>query len=271
VAASGAVDLLQILNRKMEFKINITMKRIVLLLGILVCLTAAHVVLAQVTEGVITYEVKVNMHRNLPADRQEMKNIVPEHRLHQEQLLFNASESLYKPLEQEDEEEGFGDPHGGIRMQIRRPQNEFYVRSGSELRIALQEFMGKKYLIEDTIKIAPWKFGTETKTILGYECRQAVWNNTERKQMVTAWYTPQLRASLGPETIHTLPGAVLEININDGERIVTAKKIEPMALKKNVLKAPANGTKITREEFQKMVNEQIERMRSGGGNVIIRN
>jgi len=247
------------------------MKRIVLLLGILVCLTAAHVVLAQVTEGVITYEVKVNMHRNLPADRPEMKNIVPEYRTHQEQLIFNASESLYKPIEQEDEEEGFGDHQGGMRMQIRRPQNEFYVKSGSDLRVALQEFMGKKYLIEDTIKIAPWKFGAETKTILGYECRQAVWNNTERKQVVTAWYTSQLRPSLGPETIHTLPGAVLEINFNDGERIVTAKNLEARQLKKNELKAPASGTKISRPEFQKMVNEQLERMRAGGGNVIIRN
>jgi hypothetical protein len=64
---------------------------------------------------------------------------------------------------------------------------------------------------------------------------------------------------------------VLEINVNEGERIITAKNIELRALKKNELKVPAGGTKTTEPEFRKMMNEQMERMRANGGNVIIRN
>jgi GLPGLI family protein len=135
----------------------------------------------------------------------------------------------------------------------------------------LQEFMAKKYLIEDSLKVMPWKFGTETKEVKGYPCKQASYYNEERKQNIIAWYTDKLRPFLGPENFNTLPGAVLEININDGERIVTAKTIELRSLKKNEIKIPSGGTKTTEKEYRKMVSEQMERMRANGGNVIIRN
>jgi GLPGLI family protein len=80
-----------------------------------------------------------------------------------------------------------------------------------------------------------------------------------------------LRPFLGPETFHTLPGTILEININDGERMITAKSVAARPLKKNELKVPTQGTKITQPEFRKMVEQQMERMRANGANVIIRN
>ncbi|HEY9045311.1 MAG TPA: GLPGLI family protein, partial [Ohtaekwangia sp.] len=73
------------------------MKRIIIFLGILVSLTAAHFVFGQSAEGIITYEVKVNMHRRLPPDREQMKETIPEYNIHQDQLVFNTNESLYKP------------------------------------------------------------------------------------------------------------------------------------------------------------------------------
>jgi GLPGLI family protein len=245
------------------------MKRIVLILGVLVSLAAATVAFAQ-TEGAITYEVKINVHRNLPADRQEMKNMIPEFRTHQDILFFNANESLHKPII-EDEEDQFDNGGGGMRMRFARPLNEVYVNQEQTKRILLQDFMGKKYLIEDSLSVMPWKFGTETKEIGGYACKQASYYNEERKQNIVAWYTDKLRPFLGPESFNTLPGAVLQVDLNEGERVITAKTIELRALKKNELKAPSGGTKITQVEFRKMMSEQMERMRQNGGNMIIRN
>jgi GLPGLI family protein len=244
------------------------MKRILLILGILVSVTAAQVVFAQ-TEGAITYEVKINTHRSLPADRQEMRAMIPEFRINQDMLVFNANESLHKPII-EDEEEQF-DNGGGVRMRFNRPQNETYVNQEQSKRILLQDFMGKKFLIEDSLSVMPWKFGTETKEISGYACKQASYYNEERKQNIVAWYTDQLRPFLGPESFNTLPGAVLQVDINEGERVITAKTIELRQLKKNELKVPSGGTKTTQEEFRKMMSEQMERMRANGSNVIIRN
>jgi GLPGLI family protein len=243
------------------------MKRILLFLGVLVCLTAAHVVFGQ-SEGSIIYEVKMNMHRNIPKEREEMKNMIPEFRKSRDQLFFSASESLYKAVEEDDDTDV---DNGGMRMVIQRPKNETYVNQAATKRVLLQEFMGKKYLIEDSLKVTPWKFGTETKEVKGYACKQASFYNEERKQNVVAWYTDKLRPFLGPENFNTLPGAVLMVDINDGERFITAQSIELRPLKKNEIKIPSGGTKTTEPEFRKMVREQMEKMGASGGNIIIRN
>ena len=245
------------------------MKKIVLVLGVAVSFAAAEIVVDLIQEGVITYEVKVNVHRTLPKERESMKNMIPEFRTSQHQLFFNPNESLYKPVEEE-EEENFEQDGGGMRMRFQQPRIEMYFDPATARRITQQEFMGKEYLIEDSLQVSPWKFGTETKTLMGYKCKQAMYYNEQRKQQVVAWYTPQLRPFLGPETFNTLPGAVLEVNLNDGERILTAKSMEARPLKKYELKIPKQGIKTTQAEFKKMMDEHSERMRERGANIIIR-
>ncbi|MBL7838810.1 MAG: GLPGLI family protein [Cyclobacteriaceae bacterium] len=254
------------------------MKRVILVLGMLVCILAAHAVFAQQT-GVITYENRVNLHRNIPADRQEMKAMVPEFRTTKMQLFFNGEESLYKPVI-EDEEEQFGG--GGVRMSFRMPKTETYTNSSNDMILSLQEVMGKKYLITDTVKMSPWKLGTETKEIMGYVCRMAYYTQTQEitamrvengvptpekrtiTHEITAWYTDQIRPSLGPERYNTLPGTVLALDVNNGERVIVARNIELRELKKDELKAPDASTKVTQAEFRKIQEEQMEKMRSNG-------
>ena len=271
-------------------KLTVTMKKIILVVGILASLAGAHVVFGQALEGVITYEAKVNLHRRLPPERAEMKSMIPEYRTTKEQLFFNADESMYKPLIEDEEEQEFGTSGGGgMRMVIRQPNNELYIHPSSQKIISKQEFMGKEYLIEDTLKMSPWKFGTETKMIQGYTCKQAYFTRTEEQvtmrvtgsgpptpervtvtQEITAWYTDQIRQFVGPERFNTLPGAVLALDINNGERVIVAAKIELRPLKKNELKIPDKGEKTTQAEFRKMTEEQMQRMRANGG-MIIRN
>jgi hypothetical protein len=64
---------------------------------------------------------------------------------------------------------------------------------------------------------------------------------------------------------------VLAIDINNGERVIVAKTIELRELKKNELKIPVNGTKITQAEFRKIVEEQMKQMGGGGRQIMIRN
>jgi GLPGLI family protein len=247
------------------------MKKTALLLGILVSIIVTHLTFGQgtTTEGVITYEVKINLHRTLPPGHEDMKSMVPEFRTRKDELIFNAGESLYKPVIEEEEEDL--ENTDAPRMQIKTPQNEIYVKPVESKRILLNEFMGKKYLIEDSIKVEPWRIGTETKTIQGYLCRRATFHNEEQKQHVTVWFTDKMRPQLGPENFNTLPGAVLMVDVNEGERIITAVRIEARSLKKNELQAPKGGSKITESEFKKMMDEQMKKMRANGGNVIIRN
>ena len=226
-------------------------------------------------EGIITYEVTVNNHRLLPADRQDMKAMIPEYRTSKQQLFFNTNESIYKPLIEDDDEEDTHAPGpggGGGRFRFRMQGATNYFDQTSNIMLSQMDLMGKKYLITDTLKPAPWKFGTETKVIQGYDCMQAYYTTEDdRKQVITAWFTSKLRPSLGPERYNTLPGAVLAIDINNGERVIVAKKIELRELKKNELKAPSEGEKVSQAEFRKKGEELRKQFRGGGGNVIIRN
>src|SRR5690606_7217823 len=79
-------------------------------------------------------------------------------------------------------------------------------------------------------------------------------------QEITAWYTDQIRPSLGPEQYNTLPGTVLALDINNGERVIVARNIELRELKKDELKAPDASTKVTQAEFKKIQEEQMEKM-----------
>lgn len=258
------------------------MKRLLLIAGVLVSLVAAHTVFGQ-TSGVISYETKINMHRRIPAERAEMKSMIPEFRTTKEQLVFNAEESIYKPIIEDEEDDMVSTPGGpgagGMRIMMRPQSSETYLNQSSGKILTKQEFMGKDYLIEDSVKMSPWKFGTATKTILGYECKQAYYtdevklningNEVTEKREITAWYTDKIRPFVGPERFNTLPGAVLAIDINNEERVIVARKVELRDLKKNELKVPSGGTKTTQAEYRKIVEEQMKQM--GGRGMIIRN
>lgn len=251
------------------------MKRIIILIGVAVSLAATvNVLTAQTaTEGVINYEVKINMHRRLPKEREEMKAMIPEFRTEKQQLFFNANESLYKRVEEDSEDEM--SPSGGRGMVIRMqaPKSEVYLDNATQTRTLKQEFMGKEYLIQDTLKVSPWKFGTEIKEIQGYECKQAFYTDETRpdqKMEITAWYTDKIRSFLGPERFQSLPGTILAVDINNGERVLVAKSIEFRPLKKNEMKQTSGGTKTTQAAYRAMVDEQMKKM-GGSGGMIIRN
>lgn len=237
------------------------MKKIVLILGVIVMLVAARISFAQPAEGVITYEVRVNNHRMLPADQQARKAMIPEFRIFKEQLAFNSTESLFKPLPEDDEDEAAGAGNGRRFFQLR---TQYFSNQSTGGLIILQNMRGKDYLIQDSLKVSPWKFGTETKVVQGYTCKQAFYTDTT-KQVITAWYTDKLRPFLGPERFNTLPGAVLAVDINNAQRVLVAVKIELRALKKDELVEPTKGDKITPAEFRKMMMEQ-RRNRNRPGN-----
>jgi len=245
------------------------MKKLLTMLVLLALVFPFSSALAQ-NEGVITYEVTIDNHRMLPPEMEGRKAMIPQYRTFKQQLFFNVNESLYKPLIEEEEEDETP-AGGGGRMRFRMPGPTNYVDQASNTVLTQMDLMGKKYLITDTLKPAPWKFGTEVKTIQGYECMQAYYTTEgDRKQTITAWFTSKLRPNLGPDRYNTLPGAVLAVDINNGERVFVAKKVEVRELKKNELKAPKDGERVTQAEFRKKGEELRKQFGGRGGNVIIR-
>lgn len=248
------------------------MKPYLLLFWLSLCLLAT--LKAQTTTGVIQFEEKMNMHRNLPADAGDIRAMIPEFRIMKSELLFSATESLYRNVEEEEEDDDAAN-NGGMVIKMQRPDAQFYKNLSTGKKADQREFMSKRYLIEDAIEQTPWKVGADTREILGYNCLQAVWNDTtsERQRTVVAWFAPDIPVASGPATYGQLPGMILAIDVNNGELLLTATSISLKAPKKDELQAPSKGEKITQEAFKNMMDERIKEMggSSGRGIRVLRN
>ena len=223
---------------------------------------------AQQTEGIISYEEKINVHRSLPPEAADMKAMIPEFRTHQNELLFNDHESLYRNVEEEEDEDADGGQ--GVQIRMQRPESIFYRDFNAVRKVDSREFMGKTYLIEDSLISRNWKITGQSKKILGYDCISAVTSDTVRKQEITAWFCDALPLPAGPSSFGQLPGTILEIDINSGEIVMSAKKVDFRKLKKNELVAPKKGEKTTDAAFQAMMAERMKEM-GGRPMRIIRN
>ncbi len=243
------------------------MKRIILLIGIIVGAASFTVAFGQ-AEGSIIYETKVKM-RNTSGVSEELRQRLPDFRTLQDQLIFNESASLFQPVV-EDEPFETDASGGAVVFRFQRPVNEYYVDRVEMKTVRMEEFLGKRYLIEDSLRLKPWKIGSETREISGYVCRQATFTDEQGKRTVVAWYTDKLRPFLGPAGYNTLPGCVMAIDVNDGERTTVVKSIDLRPLKKRELKMPSSGTPISDAEFTALREKELERIRANGGNVIIR-
>jgi GLPGLI family protein len=212
---------------------------------------------AQISEGVIRYEVTIDMHRNIPPEREEMKAMIPQYRKETYELFFTGQESLYKA--KEDAEADLAINRGGMRMVMRMPRTETYIDKEKREVTVMQDFMGTNYLITEALDIAPWRIGNEQMEIAGYICMMAWYNDTIQNQEITAWFTPQIQPFLGPDRYVTLPGTVLAVDINNGERVWVAREVETRELRRNEVRKPSRGENITRKDFQEMVRQQMER------------
>ena len=228
--------------------------------------------LAQQTEGIIIFEQKINMHRNL--EDEAMKAYIPEYSTSKAQLLFKGQESLFTDVEEE--EEDIENEEDGQRMviNIKRPVNEIYSNFASGESVELRDFFGKKYLIEKPITSRAWKITGESKSILDYPCQKATFDEPETERHIEAWFAASIPCPSGPATYNKLPGMILEININDGELILSATETNFSALE-TAIEAPTKGKKIEEEKFNEMRDERIREMggtpgRSGATIKVIR-
>jgi GLPGLI family protein len=201
--------------------------------------------------------------------------MIPEFQTSKSQLFYTENESLYKPII-EDEVEDVNTQRGGFRFRGMQQNTEIYFNQTESTGLTSQEFFGKQYLISDSLKTQPWKFGEGTKVIAGYECKMAYYtddSNPERILEITAWYTDKIRPFLGPDRYYTFPATVLAVDVNNGERVTVAQKVEIRSLKKNELKAPSKGEPVTQAEFRKIMEDQMQQMRQQGGGrqMMIRN
>ncbi len=227
------------------------------------------------TEGKIIFEEVQKMEIKLEGEAAAFADALPKERRSKKELFFNSQASLYQNLKNDESAEDVAMQHGGAMVQIKmmEPDNKLFADLDKKIIVEKKEFMTRDFLIEGKIDPAGWKMTGEQKMILDYPCQKATQEN-EEGQTTTAWFSPAIPVSAGPAEFMGLPGLVLEVEMMDGDRTITAKKIVFTELEKDLVAKPKGGKKVTREEFDKIVEEKMKEMGAehgeGSGTFIMR-
>jgi GLPGLI family protein len=269
------------------------MKKTQLVLGLLIALTSLTTVAnAQMKEGKISYERKINMHRNLPDP--QMKSMVPEFRTDKFELIFNENASLFRSVVDDEAPDPFanagGGGGGGMRMNFRMPTANTYTDLAKQTQYEERAFFEKEFLIIDSLKQYKWKLSEETKTIAKQLCKKATTmitspqmrmrvsiggggNNTDttantprapKETELVVWYAENIPVSFGPDNYSGLPGVIMEIDQDNGATVTTAVEVSAKYPKKELV-APTKGDKMNRAQFQENMQKLMQDMQRGGG------
>lgn len=260
---------------------------------------------AQDFQGMAVYESKTST-SDMKTRLEGNKDITPEMRAMAENamkkmfektfiLSFDKSASIYK---EEEKLDAPGQPQQpGFRMisSMTGGGGTLYKNIKDKTYAVDKEFMGKEFLVKDTLTNLKWKMESETKQIGGYNCFKATAvrpvsksdiRNFRPKEpakdekaksdkekttsimeeieipdnvTVTAWYTPEIPVSQGPESYWGLPGLILEAN--DGKTTILCSKIVLNPKDKAAIKAPTNGKVTSQKEFDEIVVKKMEELR----------
>ncbi len=234
-------------------------------------------VLAQAPmQGRIVYKETVKMNISLPPEMQAMMDSMPKERSVSKELYFNDKATLYQNIRKETDDQTISHESEGmnLRFVMKEPLNIVYTDLDKRTITDQREFMDRTFLVSSTIDSQLWKLGQETETILGMPCMTA--SRKIKDQEVKVWFTNMIPYSSGPASLANLPGLILKAEFDNGKRVITAVSIDEKVPDEKTFRAPKEGKKVTKEEFNQIVEEKTKEMQeqfggSGGQRIIIRN
>lgn len=255
---------------------------------------------AQEFQGMAVYESKTST-ADFKSRMDGNKDITPEMRKMIEErmkkmfektfiLNFDKTSSIYK---EEEKLEAPGQGGSGFRMMssMMGGGGTYYKNVKEKMFTVDKEFMGKEFLVVDSLPKLNWKLESESKKIGDYTCFKAtavkpvdasdMRNYREKKKKegeekkattnfmddyempkeitITAWYTPEVPINQGPEGYWGLPGLILEVN--DGKTVVMCSKLVMNTKDKVEIKAPKNGKQVKQKEYDEIVTKKMEEMK----------
>jgi GLPGLI family protein len=126
--------------------------------------------------------------------------------------------------------------------------------------------MSRNFLIESPVADYAWKLTGNSKEICGIKCMEATFEKDST--LTAAWFAPSIPVSVGPALYGGLPGIIMEININNGKRVISAVSVKDED-PSDLIRKPTKGKKVTREEFSEIVKEKTGQQNQEGGGVFM--
>lgn len=186
-------------------------------------------------------------------------------------LEFDSKESIFK------QEDKLNLPNASNGLKIitnSSSDNVLYKNIAEKTYSAKENFMGKTFLIKDSLKMPKWELTDETKKIGAYTCYKATqtivsdykkydvetdtYKDTTRVINTVAWYTPEIPVSNGPEEYWGLPGLILEVEV--GKKKIVCSEITINKDKALTIEFSDKGKAISAKEFDEIKEEKTKEM-----------
>jgi len=221
--------------------------RILVLLGMVFLGGTAQAQL--VREGKITYERRVNVWKMFDDDRfRQMIGEKNKIKTEEFSLYFNDTVSLFSFIAPEQP-----DPQSWLTL-----KNTVYNKFNQNMRFVYMDMMGNSMTIGDSLLKHTWKITDKTRKIAGYDCTRVIWQKDDSTR-IYAWYTTDIIATVGPENIQGLPGAVLGLATEDGSMVYFAKKVDLIApTPEQVAQPKKKGKQTTEAELIADLTEKLK-------------
>lgn len=126
--------------------------------------------------------------------------------------------------------------------------------------VEARRFLGRTFRVTRERPSFGWRIGAEQADHLGYTVMKATAEHDSTA--VEAWFTPQIPVPGGPASYGGLPGMILVLSVNDGQTQYQATEVALQEMEAGLIRPPEDGDEVSYEEFEQLVKERLEEMRS---------
>lgn len=175
-------------------------------------------------------------------------------------LIIQEGVSLYHPtsnIDNEFSETEKSDNEGNKKITktiINKTSETIYTDKIGNFRQSTISMFGKEYFIKETLTNTQFEILDQSKMIGDLKCQLAI---TELYgKPIEVWFATSIPLDYGPSIFHSLPGLIVEVKM--GKKLITATKIQFET--SSPVKAPVNGTEITREDYDSMIIKKMQEL-----------
>lgn len=274
------------------------MKKLIIAFSVISILCSMPIV-AQNFQGVAIYEVNsgsggftITSTTMNPQQMAKMEELMKKSNTETFILNFTKSESIYEKEQKLDAPKS----SGKVSSFTAGKDSKLYKNVKDKLQLEEEDFMDREFLVSDSLKNWNWQLTSETKKIGDYTCYKAISikkvtaremeeyekdkaaelagktaffiSEEPTDKIITAWYTPEIPIAQGPGYFWGLPGLILEASFDKTLILCSKVVLNPKA--NYSMKLPKNGTKVTKTEYDKIVEDKLESMKDSNGVIQIR-
>jgi len=215
--------------------------------------------------GKVTYKQIIDVHANLSPDQQALKAFIPESMESRKYFYADGSKGL---LMKDEQKGNTTSTSSNVKTMSFSVSEDRFIFDYKEMKsYQLADILDGKFYVEYFLaQPEALSISNETKEILGYTCKKAVFTNSDTGDKQIIWFTNELDFRATPlGEIYIKEGAILELITPKVQYKATEISAEiDVTVPQTV---PDGYRKITPEQYRDLKEEQVDRMKKNISNM----